>query len=543
MDRRQFVGGCTGALVLGGLAGPARSQNTRASSSDEHPKPPFTVLYNNDTTNTMSCVSPWHKKGEPFREELLAASIDEVAGMGVDAYLLSPGLGWIPWWQSDVYGDHYEWWMQTTGLEPDTYGQYMLDGGDMVRVLIDRCRAGGMAPFVSLRLNDVHNQEYFGEKLPKSIWSSRFYVEHPEYLLDPDHKTHRGYYAWRGQNWAIPEVREHKLAFLKELAGKYELAGLELDFLRDHHLFRLDETTEEQRIEFITEFVAEVRRALDANSGSGDRRHLCVRIPLQVARHGEVGLDVSRLAEVGVDMFNPSGWYHTTQRADIGQIRDMAPRAAIYHEMTHVTGSLRLFVEEKEYTTSGFPRTSDEQFYTTAHLALQREADGVSFFNFVYFREHSSVPARVINEPPFHVLRHVSDPTWLARQPQYYWLSQSVYHSQLPREIQSNEPQSFVFDLAPPSQPRKPNGRLRIHATEPFGDARLSVKMNGALLVATGDTSAFYGNPYDVMLSDSPRRRAWVVPAGILRNGLNELKVTLTSPPRLKIHWIDLACE
>jgi hypothetical protein len=368
-------------------------------------------------------------------------------------------------------------------------------------------------------------------------------VEHPEYLLSPDHKTRQGYHGWRGQNWAIPEVREHKLAFLKELASKYELAGLELDFLRDHHLFRPEETTEDERIKMITEFVAEVRRALDESSGPAGRRHLCVRIPLEVARHGEVGLDVSRLAEAGVDMLNLSGWYHTTQRADIGQVRQMASDAAVYHEMTHVTGSLRLFVEEKDYTTSGFPRTCDEQFYTTAHLAHQRGADGVSFFNFVYFREHSSVPAPVINEPPFHVLRHVSNGEWLARQPQYYWLSQSVYHSQLPRDLQRGKPQSFQLDLAPPANPRKSNGRLRIHATEPFGEARLSVKMNGALLLATEDTSVFYGNPYDVMLSDPPRRRAWVVPTGVLTNGLNELEVILTSPSRIKVHWIDLACE
>ena len=34
-------------------------------------KAPYKVLYNNDTTNTMSCVSPWHKRGGPFTKEKL----------------------------------------------------------------------------------------------------------------------------------------------------------------------------------------------------------------------------------------------------------------------------------------------------------------------------------------------------------------------------------------------------------------------------------------------------------------------------------------
>ena len=29
-------------------------------------KAPFYVLFSNDTTNTLTCVSPYHKKGEPF---------------------------------------------------------------------------------------------------------------------------------------------------------------------------------------------------------------------------------------------------------------------------------------------------------------------------------------------------------------------------------------------------------------------------------------------------------------------------------------------
>ncbi|HUT32913.1 MAG TPA: hypothetical protein VNE39_05495, partial [Planctomycetota bacterium] len=405
-------------------------------------------------------------------------------------------------------------------------------------VLVERCRAKGMEPFVSLRLNDTHHQENYGEKNANSIWVSRFYEEHPEYMLDPGHKKVQGYSGSRGQNWMIPEVRAYKLALLEELAANYDLAGIELDFLRDHHLFRQNETTAKQRQEAVTGFVRAVRAALDRKGG---RRYLGVRIPLQASTHGAIGLHVPDLVAAGVDMFNLSGWYQTTQRNDIAQVRRMAPGAAIYLEMTHVCGSLRLFVREQGYSTAGFPLTSDPQFYTTAHLAHERGADGLSLFNFVYFREHGAVRAPVVCEPPFHVLARLADRAWLARQPQYYWLAPSVFYSQLPKRLQQGKPERVQLDLAPPKAPEQPDARLRIHAQTPLGEAEVSVKVNGTLLKRTDDASAFYGNPFDGMMSDPPRRRAWSCPVSLLRDGLNDVEVALASKGPLQLNILDLA--
>ena len=503
-------------------------------------KAPFKILYNNDSTNTAGCVSPWHKKGEPFREELLAASIDEVAGTGVDVHLLSPGVGWIPWWPSEVYPDHYQWWMKKTGLESDGYGysDYFLNGGDMVKVLVDRCKANGMAPFVSYRLNDCHLMEFMGTKHPKSAWVSRFYAEHPEYMLDPKHKEKapEGYSHLRGQNWAIPEVRDYKFALIEEVCANYDLAGLELDFLRDNMLFRLDETDEQQRVDIISAFVKKVRRMLDRTARPGQRRYFCVRIPLQIAAHGAIGLDVLKLAEAGVDMLNLSDWYGTNQRTDIAEVRRIVPDAAIYFEMTQSSG--RSGHGPGDYP---YPRTSDEQFYTAAHLAHSRGADGISLFNFAFYREHGRPPKGFVNEPPFHVLPHLSDPAWLAQQPQYYWASFSMYYNQMYRHVRPGKSETFLFDMVPPEEAKSGDGRLRIHTEKPFGAAELAVRMNGVSLVATDDVSSHYANPYDALISDLPQRRAWICPVGILRDGLNELEVRLVTADAVKVTVIDLA--
>ena len=81
---------------------------------------------------------------------MLEATVDEVAGTAVDAHLLQPGLGAIPWWPSKVYplAEHFEWFKDRYGLKPDSFARYLLAGGDLIQVFIDRCHKQGQAPFV-----------------------------------------------------------------------------------------------------------------------------------------------------------------------------------------------------------------------------------------------------------------------------------------------------------------------------------------------------------------------------------------------------------
>ena len=79
----------------------------------------------------------------------------------------------------------------------------------------------------------------------------------------------------------------------------------------------------------------------------------------------------------------------------------LAPDVPLYLEMTHTSMTGRALGGSG---TQPYCRTVDEQFYTTAHLARQQGATGVSLFNFVYYRHHKSEELGPFNEPPFHVL-------------------------------------------------------------------------------------------------------------------------------------------
>ena len=525
----------------------------RNGASRARIKAPFRLIYNNDTTNTAGVPSPWHKEGEPFREEMLTASIEEVVAHGVDAYMLSPGMGWVPWWQSGVDPDFYAWWQERTGLKvADSltatgfaargYDRYVFDGGDMVQVLVDTCRRHNMAPFVSLRLNDVHLQEYYNQRHFNSLVSCRLYAEHPEWHIDPQHAKREGYYKRRGMKWAVPEVRAYKLALITELVEKYDLAGLELDFLRDDTLFS-NETPHAKRVDIITGFVRDVRKELDRTAASGKARYLCVRIPLQIRRHSATGLDVAKLHRAGVDMFNLSGWYHTTQRTDLATVRKRAPGAAVYLEMTHSTGWHPHFVKPSKYGTQGDPRTSDQQFYTTAQLAHRNGADGLSLFNFVYYRKGTAdVPAK---EPPFHVLDKLNDVPFLENQHRYYMAAGTSYFRQV-GELKQTAPLRIELDMACSVSPRTDESqsefpaRLRVHTLQAVtAEHRLAITFNGTQLEPCDDTSGFFGNPYDGMISPHRHRRAWILPDGLIRDGHNTVVLRLESGGDLRVVYLD----
>ena len=540
LNRREWM--AASATGIGILAAGAPSAAASAAITG---KAPFRLWYNNDTTNIMNVDSPFHQRGEPLTDEAIIGSIDEVADKGVDAYALSPGLGHVPFWQSEVDPDHFQWWMKKTGLELDAYGRYLLDGGDMVRVLVQRCRHYGMAPFVSLRMNDVHLLENVGKKTPQSIWVSRFYEENPDLLLERDHPQRRpkGYYPWRGQNWAKEEVRRRKLAFLTELCENYDLAGIELDWLRDQHIFPKDFPVDERKA-IMAGFLREVRDVVDRSTGPGHRRYLAVRIPLALRGHAEFGFDVGRAMEAGVDILNCSGWFFSQPRTDLAEIRRSAPTATIFQELTHVAGSLRLVSDPSSsgYGTDPFPRTSEEMFFTAANLAYKRGADGISLFNFVYYRMGSGHLSWLVREPPFHVLPRLVDREWLSSQSQLNWLAPWSYLKQVGQAIQTGRSRDYQLDLALPKRELRASATLRVVCSRPVGDAKLVAAVNGTQMEATQEVGAPFNYPYDRLLGGHEHRRAWICPIGLLGEGINTVRIGLdqATGPVTPV-WLDLA--
>lgn len=539
MNRRHFLQTTAAATAAAATPMLAVEGRTRA---------PFKVLYSNDTTNITSCVSPFHAARQPLRKEMIEATVDEVSGL-VDAHLLQPGLGMVPMWPSKVIplDEHYEWIKQRYGQKPDSFGQFVLNGGDVVQTFIDRCRQRNQAAFISFRMNDAHHKEFTdpkpGDKPGGSIGMSvnRFYVEHPEYRLKPG--SLRG--ADLVQNWAEPAVRAHKLTLIRELCENYDIHGLELDFLRTYSYFRLEETPVEQRRAIMAAFVAEVRRLLDATVRDGRRRWLCARVPCYLPALDVLGLDLPALVAAGLDMVNASAHYFTTQQHDLAVIRGQTTGATLYFELCHT-----LWKGEKVtvgYDVFPFRRATREHLHTAAHLAYARGADGISLFNFAYYRQHGQGEGRgVFGEPPFEALKALGDSKALAGEPQHWflasgWRAPGMKPLPVPRKIEPATPAKFNFDLAAPKDGWKSGARVRIQADKSLAATEWTATFNGAAVAATADVSEPFPVPYPSMLAKPEELRAWTIPATLLSEGRNSLEVTLKSGEELTVVFVDLA--
>ncbi len=543
-------------------------------------KSPYKVLFSNDTTNIETCSSAfspgsnihrdpaqggkWTYVTKPFTERMLEASVDETAGTGIDVHMLQPGLGWVPWWKSEVYpfAKHVEFMKRQFGMTPDQsgYAKYMAEGGDMVAAFVKSCRKNALAPFVSFRLNDSHGHEFVNaprETLQGQGWLwhvlTPIHVGHPEWRLRADIND------WGGRvlNWAIPEVRAAKFAFIRELVENYDLDGFELDYMRHCNFFRPEETTSAQRLKIMTDFIRDVRSVLDRAAGTGRRRWLCARIPAFLAAHDSLGIDVGEFAAAGVDMFNLSHYYFTEQEGDHESIRRRLPDSSVYAEMCHCTTIGKILTVDHGYDNMTYRRTTANQYYTTAHLAYARGLDGVSTFNFVYYREHGAGERGPFNEPPFEIHRGCSDPAFVARQPQHYFLG-NVWNEPAGASHQMNDPEkpwearhfqsgqtiTFKLDMASPAGGWKKGGRLRIQSQESLGDSRWTCRFNFTKLKSTPDCSEPYDNPYPPLLGAADQHRAWIVPTSLPKDGMNAVEITLAKGDKpVTLAFLDLAVE
>ncbi|MGE4489436.1 MAG: hypothetical protein AB7E95_07835, partial [Kiritimatiellales bacterium] len=217
------------------------------SAPDHSPSSPFRVLYNSDLTHIRTCISPYYKAGEEFNIDMLKASIDEAADAGCDAHMLAPLFTYVPAWKSKIYPieEHIEWLKSRfPGIEISDYLKCLAEGTDIVGVYVDRCKEKGIAPFISVRINDWHTREWIGcPPDTKLNWYpphglDKWRSTHPEYwvadaeeraaaesLLTDDRKADFRRYSelsgilrdQRTLNWRYDAVRERMFGFIREI--------------------------------------------------------------------------------------------------------------------------------------------------------------------------------------------------------------------------------------------------------------------------------------------------------------------------------------
>ena len=363
-------------------------------------KPAYRVLYNQDNSN-LFYVTP-----EPLTPEHVDRMVDEVADGGADAFLLCPNAQrtsypsavWQTAWDGYRPGDASFWGIAPEeGEDVSAYAdriaarehmvvQMQLLAGrcDYVERAVARCEHRGIAPGISIRMNDMHDAPW-----PRSHLHSAFYQEHPEWHLRGQAGRDWGSV---GLDYAHRQVRDHLLALIGELAERYRFEVLELDFLRFAHYF--DGTDPEAQRRTMTSFLHEVRDALSAA-----RRPvaLMARIASNPGAALELGFDVRSWAREGaVDAISCGSFLLTGWEMPIDRYRRLVGDEISVYACTDSASGRRGGIDAALMALD----PALMRGFAAGYLAAG--ADGIELFNYFCVREDPANP-----EPRFEVMGRI----------------------------------------------------------------------------------------------------------------------------------------
>ncbi|NKB70104.1 MAG: hypothetical protein GKR89_23775 [Candidatus Latescibacteria bacterium] len=179
--------------------------------------------------------------------------------------------------------------------------------GGPVTAIAQLCQQAGLAFFPSVRMNEHYDMD---EAAPNY---GRLRRDHPDWLIGrPGEEMPPGGLEWgirTGLNYACAPVRDHMAAIIFELIERFDIAGIELDFMRHPAFFRVEEAAAQAYL--MNDLVARVRAKLDqVGTARGTHLDLAVRVPPTLADARRIGLDVATWVQNGwIDLLIAGGGF------------------------------------------------------------------------------------------------------------------------------------------------------------------------------------------------------------------------------------------
>lgn len=182
---------------------------------------------------------------------------------------------------------------------------YERQGLPMHKIWVDTLREIGINPWISIRTNDVHNNDDESNYLHSS-----FFREHKNLRRGAHHGACE--YFDNALDFYCPEVREHLFELVCEVLGDFDMYGLEMDWMREIYSLRIGKELEGTQI--MTEFMRRVKAEVKKAEGKwGHPIQLGVRMPADPLLALRLGFDIIEWINEGlIDLVVPTGRWATT---------------------------------------------------------------------------------------------------------------------------------------------------------------------------------------------------------------------------------------
>lgn len=507
MNRRQFV---QAAASIAGAQAAA-------------PAPGTALCLNEDNSHWF-----FTRAGQAHTRESVAAFVDQYAGTQVRELLFSANSQrtsfaskvWDPIWKGydPQAPDDQTLFRSTTGEARvnarkwvHTAWSLAEQGIDPYAIWIERARNRGLSPWVSMRMNDLHNVDD-----PDSYMHSTFWRQNPQFRRLP----------WRAVDWrdrafdfTHEEVRAYHFRLVQEYLERYDIDGLELDWMRFGFHFRPGQEAAGGKL--LTDFMRATRKLADSwAKRRGHRISIGARVPSRPQTAIDLGMDGALWAREGlIDLlvFTPF-WASIEPDMPVELWRRLAGDKVI------LAAGLELLLRPYPGYRP-IPMNSIETVRGAAASLLQRGADRVYLFN--YMDSQTEMPDSG-NYPA--LLRECGRLDTLAGKPRRHVVTYSDTSApgepapaQLPQTLSAGQWASFRLHCGPLL--RRPKVRMEIET------GSLSVvRANGQECSASGAESG---------LKPGPQRGSvtWDIPAGAAGRVILDVQARTAGT----IHWVEIA--
>lgn len=388
---------------------------------------------------------------------------------------------------------------------------------DLYGIWIPEIRKRGISPWVSVRMNDLHNVAVEEHAMHSSFWR-----EHPEFRRVP----YRGEDRDKALDYSRAEVRDHNFRYIKEVCERYDFDTLELDWMRHGFHFRPGYEAEGRGI--LNQFHADVRRLLDG--WQRRRKHpigMAVRVPSSPRSARGLGMDAASWAQAGhVNFVTVTNYWRT-----VDTNMPMEEWRALLPKTCRLAAGIELGCNAFLGSVAGDGRSWQSNSLETVRGAaaayLQMGVDRVYLFNYMdadttlddatrypdLLRECGQL-STILGKPRRHVVTYQD--TWAPGEP--------VAHA-LPAEIKAKGWRAFRIPVGPVDGAR--DASVLIGSTEPG----IIVRLNGQLAEAGGRAEAPKPGPATPVYRFRP-------PAAAMRPGENVVEVSTDMGAR--IEWVEL---
>ena len=468
------------------------------------------VIFNNDGDDAWQAGAPATKEG------LLSLRMDHIGDCGVDSMFYCTTMSLNSFTHDSQVSQVF-----TTNFNENRMAALIKAKTDPLRLAIDACRRRNIEIIWTLRMNDVH--DLF---VPEFL--SQWKKDHPQFLMGTpeEAKGKDGRNPLHGWSWADfehQEVRDIILVAVKDVLDRYDVDGIDLDFLRHNCYFketrRLEPVTAEH-CEMLTDLVEKIRmEVLDASRRKGKPILLSARILQTLDLNRRFGLDVEEWAKRGyLDFITAGGGYDPFTMPD-----DMIRRGHAWGMPVYWCVSGSAMLQEQVEHTDLLPHNL-AAWRATAANGWHSGADGIMTFNL--FPTLPGTPQTKIARTAW---QEMGDSKGLVGKDKlyciehlhyddYWYLFKSVRREgRLPVTIKREESATRILPVAddiPGLADRIQKLRLRICLAGLESGEKVNVKMNGTQLAAT------------------PEKSLWLaadVPPAAMKRGDNTLVVTFTS--------------